>query len=114
MNLIKYQKYVALVLLALFMGSCAESTSWKISQEDAKNIILRQYPDILHNASISGPVIAKVESGIDGFTEPNSEVWHVIVNCKKGGVHALFFVHPETGKLFALTVPDSIDSVKCD
>ena len=87
--------------------------SWQISQEAAENIVMSQYPSLLLNANMFGPVTAKITSRIEGFAEPNVEVWHIRVHCNKGGPHALFFVHPETGQLHVITAPNSKGSVTC-
>ena len=87
--------------------------SWNISQEDAKNIILETYPNILTNAHMVGPVTSKVQNKIDGFVLANEDVWHVRIHCNKGGVYALFLVHPESGEVFVIQEPNENRESSC-
>lgn len=87
--------------------------SWGISQEAAKNIVLSQYPNILKGAVMFGPAIAKIQTPIEGFAKANNEVWHVRIHCNKGGVHALFFIHPNSGQFFVIKAPNEEGSSKC-
>jgi len=87
--------------------------AWKISIDDAKKIVLKRYPDILKNAYISVAVTATLQSEIKSFANANEKVWHFRILCNNGGIHALFFIHPITGKLFIIQSPDDKESKKC-
>jgi len=87
--------------------------AWKITIDEAKKIVLKRYPDILQNAYISVAVTATLQSKINGFAEANEKVWHFRILCDNGGIHALFFIHPITGKLFIIQSPDDKESKKC-
>ncbi len=60
-----------------------------------------------------GPVTTKIQTQIEGFAKANEEVWHVRIHCNKGGTHALFFVHPDSGQLFVIRAPNEEGSSKC-
>ena len=77
----------------------------KLTESDAKKVLLTKYPNILDEARMVGPVIAKITSGIEGFAESGEEVWHIRIINNNGGIKALFFVHPQSGKLFELQSP---------
>ncbi len=87
--------------------------TWKITIDDAKEIVLGRYPDILKNAYISVAVTATLQSKINGFAKANEKVWHFRIVCDNGGIHALFFIHPISGKLFIIQSPDDKESKKC-
>src|SRR5690349_7379706 len=115
MNLLRTQRL--LVVLALCTGgasmSLADGAS-RISEVEATNRILSAYPGILRNAHLVATVEATLRSNIPRFAKDGEKVWHVIIHCDKGGQHALFFVHPQSGRIYAIVKPGAKDSVKCE
>jgi hypothetical protein len=103
---------IAIVLMAAATASA--ETGWKISENKAAELVLEGYPNILRNAQLVGPAQATLRSDVPGFARNGEKVWHVRVHCNSGGPHATFFVHPQTGTVYAITKPNGPDSVKCN
>lgn len=104
---------VAIAAVTLAAAASAEP-GWAVSEARASQLIRDAYPGILKNAYVFGPVQATLQSEIRGFGYKGQKVWHVRIHCNRGGPHATFFVHPETGSIYPITEPNSADSVKCE
>jgi hypothetical protein len=91
----------------------AASEAWLISETEATNRVLSAYPGILRNARLFGTVEATLRSDVPGFAKNGDKVWHVIITCDKGGHPPLFFVHPQSGQVYAHPKPGAKDSVTC-
>lgn len=87
---------------------------WKISNEEAKQIVLAKYPDILNSARMVGPMIAKVTTEIDSFAKPGEELWHIRIICINGGTKGLFFIHPLSGGVYDIQSSNGDDSKRCE
>ena len=93
-------------------NSTKQTSNWVISSDNARDIILNKYQNIMANATMFGPSVSKVENEIRGFSLTNEDVWHIRIHCKTGSVFALFFVHPTTGKVFEIQSPDNKNRCK--
>lgn len=91
-----------------------ETSCWSVSEEAASKAVLDKYPGILQGAYLFGPTVATLKTDIPSFARSGEKVWHVRIHCNKGGPHALFFVHPETGKVYTIMRPGEKDSVRCN
>ena len=90
-----------------------ETESWKISKSEAEKIILNKYPNILSNARFAKHTTAELESDVEGFARTNEKVWQIRVVCEKGGLHAVFLVHPGSGIVYVVWEPNEEQSTKC-
>ena len=79
--------------------------SWKVSLNDAKNIILAKYPNILKSSKMLCPTSSIINANLDGFTKKGEEVWNIRVHCNNHTANALFFVHPVSGDIFVIKKP---------
>jgi len=95
-----------------------EERGWRISKDEAEQLVLQKYPGILKNARIVGPMVAgPIEAPsahpINSFVEPNEEVWQINIICNDGGMSASFFVHPARGDIYELQSPNAKESTQC-